>query len=176
MTDVETYYLNPERINVFIGKSGSMKRIFEKRLECDIEVDSSTGKVNAKSDNSVNLFVLGNMIGAINMGHNPENALMLMDETFVVDNIDVKNYEKNIDRLKIIMGRIIGKEGITRKTIEDITKCKVSVHDHIVSVIGPYENTMLVHEALDMLIKGAAHKSLYSFLERNKENINKGLL
>ena len=74
------------------------------------------------------------------------------------------------------MGRIIGKEGTTRKLIEDITKCSVSVYDHYVSIIGVYENTMLVHEAIDMLIKGASHKSLYGYLERNSTKFSENLL
>jgi ribosomal RNA assembly protein len=119
---------------------------------------------------------MGNVINAVNLGHSPDNGMKLENETFVLDTIDVKDYVKDHKRLKSIMGRIIGQEGSTRKIIEDITKCNVSVKDHFVSIIGPYENTLLVHEALDMLIKGASHKSLYSYLERNKNNIESGLL
>jgi ribosomal RNA assembly protein len=139
-------------------------------------VDSKSGEVVVDTEDSLTQFILANVIAAVNMGHSPDSAMRLEDETFVLDTIDVKSYVKDHTRLKVVMGRIIGKEGSTRKLIEEITKCSVSVKDHYVSVIGPYENTILVHEALDMLIKGASHKSLYSYLERNKVNINTGLL
>lgn len=172
----EKVYLDKSRIAVFVGKAGSQKRIFEKKFDCKINVDSKTGEVLIEDTDAINIFVLSNMIHAINYGHSPESALRLEDETFVIDTIDVKDYVKDQDRLKVVMGRIIGKEGITRKLIEEITKCSVSVKDHYVSVIGPYENTMLVHEALQMLIRGAAHKSLYGFLEKNREKLHTGLL
>lgn len=172
----EGFFLDVDRIPVFIGVSGGKKREIEKKFDCKIDVDSKSGEVTIKTEDSLTQFVLANVIAAVNMGHSPDSALRLEDETFVLDTIDVKNYVKDHSRLKVVMGRIIGKEGSTRKLIEEITKCSVSVKDHYVSVIGPYENTILVHEALDMLIKGASHKSLYSYLERNKVNINSGLL
>ena len=72
--------------------------------------------------------------------------------------------------------RIIGKDGSTRKAIEEITKCNLSIKDSFVSVVGPYENVQLIHEALEMLIKGSSHKSFYSYLERNKSAQASGLL
>lgn len=172
----ERTYLEKDRIPVFIGINGSKKRAIEKKFDCSIDVNSETGEVLMSGEDSVTLFVLTNVISAINYGHNPDNAMKLEDESFVHDLIDVKNQIKDHKRIKSVMGRIIGKEGHTRKIIEEITKCSVSVKDHFVSIVGPYENTNLVHEALDMLIRGASHKSLYSYLERNKTNINTGLL
>lgn len=172
----ERCFLDIDRIPVFIGKAGSKKREFEKRFDAKISVDSETGEVIINSEDSVNNFVLTHIISAINLGHNPDNAMSLEDEHCVFDVIDVKTLIKDRHRLNIVLGRIIGKEGSTRKLIEEITKCSVSVKDHFVSIIGPYENTLLVHEALDMLIKGASHKSFYSYLERNKVNEASGLL
>jgi ribosomal RNA assembly protein len=171
-----TFHLDEDRIPVFIGKAGSKKRLLEKKFKCQIEIDSKSGEVTIENANSLNLFILNNIINAINLGQNPDNALKLEDETFVHDIIDIKNYVKEKNRLKTIMGRVIGKDGSTRKVIEEITKCNVAIKDHYVSIIGAYENTILVHEALDMLIKGAAHKTLYSYLERNKHNIENSLL
>jgi len=164
----EKFYLDEDRIPVFIGKKGSQKRIFEKKFNCSIDVDSENGEVVVESEDAVNSFILSNIIHAINYGHSPENALRLEDESCVLDVIDVKQKTKDSQRLKVVLGRVIGKEGSTRKLIEVITKCSVSIKDHFVSDLGPYENTLLVHEALDMLIKGASHKSFYSDLERNK--------
>ncbi len=172
----ESYYLEKDRIPVFIGKGGSSKANFEKKFNCTIEVNSETGEVLIDSEDGYKNFILSNIINAINHGHSPENALKLEDDNFVLDLIDVKSIVKNHDRVKIVIGRIIGKEGTTRRIIEEVTNCNVSVKDSFVSVIGPYENIALVHEALDMLIKGASHKSFYSYLERNRTNMDKGLL
>ena len=172
----EKLFLESDRIPAFIGKGGLQKREFEKKFDCEINVDSKTGELIVECEDALNMFVFTNVVTAINFGHSPMAALKLEDETFVLDTIDVKTIIKDHVRLKSVMGRIIGKEGSTRKVIEEITKCSVSVRDHFVSFIGPYENTILVHEALEMLIKGASHKTLYGFLERNKHQVNTGLL
>lgn len=165
----EQYFLDKERIPVFIGKDGSMKKMFEEKFDSNIEIDSITGEVIIENeDSAINRFILGNIIAAVNFGHNPLNALKLEDENYVIDTIDVKSMLKDSSRLKIVLGRVIGKEGSTRRVIEEVTGCNISVRDHFVSIIGPFENTLLVHEALDMLIKGASHKSFYAYLERHK--------
>lgn len=164
----ETFYLSSSRIPVFIGKDGSMKERFEEEFSCSIEVDSKTGEINVTSENALDTFVLGHVIEAINYGHNPEHTFSLKDEHFVFDIIDVKPMVRDSKRLLSVMGRIIGKNGSTRRAIEEITKCWVAVDENFVSVIGPFENVQLVHEALDMLISGASHKSIYSYLERNR--------
>lgn len=172
----ESYFLEKDRIPVFIGKEGAKKKELEKKFDSEITIDSKTGEVIVSSEDALNTFVLSNIISAVNYGHNPDNAIQLEDENYVFDVIDVKPMVRDSTRLKIVLGRIIGKEGATRRMIEDITKCSVSVKDNFVSVIGPYENTLLVHEALQMLIKGSSHKSFYSFLERNRTQMDTGLL
>lgn len=174
--DKEEYFLEKERIPVFIGKEGSQKKEFEEKFDCKIDVNSDSGRVVIDAQDAVNKFVLKNIITAINLGHNPQSALKLEDENYVIDVIDVKTIVHDHGRLKAVLGRIIGKSGSTRKTIEDVTKCHVAVYDSKVSVIGQYENTLLVHEALEMLIRGSSHKSFYSYLERNKIPETGGLL
>lgn len=172
----EKFYLEKDRIPVFIGKEGAQKKEFEEKFECTIDIDSKTGEVLVDGENALAKFILSNIVHAINYGHSPRAAMQLEDENFVLDVIDIKQMIKDHVRLKIVLGRVIGKEGSTRKLIEEITKCSVSVKDHYVSMIGPYENTMLVHEALEMLISGASHKSFYAFLERNRVKMDTGLL
>ena len=172
----EQLFIEKERIPVIIGKEGSMKKKIEEKFHCSLAINSETGELTIQSENTLDTFLLQIIVTAINNGHNPEHALLLEDENMVFDSIDVKAMIKDHKRLKIVMGRIIGKNGSTRKTIEEITKCHISVSDHIVSIIGPYENVQLVHEALEMLISGGSHKSFYSYLERNKIDSQTGYL
>lgn len=171
----ERYFLEKDRIAVFIGHNGEKKKEFEEKFNIEIEVDSKSGEVIVEGE-PLTLFVMQNIIAAINYGHNPDNAMKLEDESYVFDIIDVKILVKDHIKLKKVLGRVIGKEGSTRKVMEDLTNCSVSVKDHFVSVIGPYENTLVVHDALKMLIQGASHKTFYSYLERNRSAIDTGLL
>lgn len=172
----EKFFLEKDRIPVFIGVAGSKKRELEKKFNCKLNINSNSGEVNVFCDDAVAVFVISNIIAAVNYGHSPEHAMKLEDENYVLDVIDLKQMVKDHERLKSVAGRIIGKDGSTRRAIEEITKCNISIKDSFVSSIGPYENIQLIHEALEMLIKGSSHKSFYSYLERNKSSQASGLL
>lgn len=172
----ESVYIDTDRIGALIGKSGKDKEQIEKKFNCTLEINSNSGEVIISSEGGYTNYIISNIINAINYGHNPENAMKLEDENYVMDIIDIKNMVRDNHRLKVVLGRVIGKNGSTRKLLSEITKCSVSVKDNYVSIIGIFENIQLVHEALEMLINGASHKSFYSYLERNKTNIDSGLL
>lgn len=164
----EKFLVDKERIPVFIGENGEVKKKIEEVFSCNVDINSDTGEILVENLEPSRAFVLSNVIDAINKGHTPSKALQLDDEFYVMDVIDVKQYVRNDHRLKVVMGRVIGRDGSTRKAVEEITKCDVAIGDREISIIGPYENIILVHEAFEKLIKGASHSSFYSYLERNK--------
>ena len=170
----EIILIDLDRIPILIGKNGEVKKNLEEKFKCSIEINSKTGEIKVSGFDGGEIFNLKNIIEAINLGHNPKDALKIFDENFVLDYIDVNSKVRDSKRLKIVIGRIIGKNGSTRKLIEDLTKCSISVKDHFVSFIGPYENTHLIHRALEMLINGSSHKTFYNFLEKNREKMDLG--
>jgi ribosomal RNA assembly protein len=48
----------------------------------------------------------------------------------------------------------------------------IAIYGKTVSLIGELENVMVAREAVEMILKGSRHKSVYSFLE-NKKNERK---
>jgi len=167
MENFVKFNINKDRIGPVIGKKGKTKKYLEKEFNCKINVNSETGEIRILGADALNQFVLKNIINAVGLGHNPENAMILMDENYVIDIIDLKDYVRK-DRVKKVAGRIIGRNGSSKRAIEEITGCFLSVDDNYVSFIGIYENVHLIREALEMLIKGASHKSFYRYLEKNK--------
>lgn len=166
--DKEQIFIDLERLPVLIGKEGHVKSKIEEIFKVQLEINSTSGEVIISGDDSSGRYISSLVIQAIDYGFSPENAFLLDNEHNVLDVVDVKREVKNHNRLKVVMGRVIGAEGQTRKLIEEITNCKITIKDSLVGIIGSYENVQLVHEALEMLIKGASHKSFYSYLERNK--------
>ena len=168
MIDQEQAFIDSQRLPMLIGKEGNTKLSIESHFNVSLEIDSNTGEIIITGENATNRYLTSLVIQAIHYGFSPENAMLLDDEHNVLDIIDVKRDVKNHTRLKIVMGRIIGHDGQTRKLIEEITGCKITIKENFVGIIGSFENVQLVHEALEMLISGASHKSFYSYLERNK--------
>jgi ribosomal RNA assembly protein len=64
-----------------------------------------------------------------------------------------------------IKGRIIGEEGKSRRTIEDLTDTYISVYGHSVGLIGKSDQIKIASDAVTMLSKGKSHKTVYNMLQ-----------
>jgi ribosomal RNA assembly protein len=71
------------------------------------------------------------------------------------------------------MGRVIGKDGRTREALENLTGANVSIYGKTVSTIGYVDQIQTVRKAIEMLTEGAPHASVYSFLERRRQELKR---
>ena len=98
--------------------------------------------------------------------------MKLLDDDVVLEVIKLTEYvgksKKALSRYK---GRIIGREGITRQIILEMTGVDMSVYGKTVSLIGDLESILIAKEAVEMILHGARHKSVYAFLERKKQDL-----
>jgi ribosomal RNA assembly protein len=78
--------------------------------------------------------------------------------------------DSDIQRVK---GRIIGTEGKTRKIIEELSEALISVYGHTISIIGGVEQSEIAREAVNMLIKGSQHATVYKYLQRKRQELKK---
>ena len=160
-----------ERIGVLIGSGGSVRRRIEEALGVKLRVDSRSGDVeialkDGKGDVS-KLYQALNVVRAIGRGFSPERAFRLFDEDTLLDVIDLREYVgKSENALRRVKGRIIGRDGKTRRLIEELTGVYVSVYGHTVSLIGGFDQLLVAREAVTKLIKGSQHKTVYNFLFR----------
>ena len=71
------------------------------------------------------------------------------------------------------LGRIIGKDGRSREIMERLSGTKVSVYGKTVAILGYPEQIRVARAAIEMLLDGAPHGNVYSFLERKHEDLAK---
>jgi ribosomal RNA assembly protein len=67
-------------------------------------------------------------------------------------------------------GRVIGKDGSTRKTIEDLTNTDICVYGKTVSIIGDFDDVADAKEAIEMILEGKPHSIVYRYLEKRKKD------
>jgi ribosomal RNA assembly protein len=170
MPDTFTYEIKipKERVAVLIGKNGDTKKELEEHTGTKMDVDSDEGDVTISGEDAVSLFTLRELIRAIGRGFNPEIAKLLLKQDYLFDLISLKDFSKSTDHLLRIKGRIIGKEGKSRKTIEELTETYISVYGKTVGIIGTPENVDLCRRAIDSLLKGSPHANVYSWLEKRR--------
>ena len=168
-----------DRIGALIGPEGRIKERIEKQLGIEMSIDSETGDVtltlapNAE-DPSV-LFRAKEVVTAIGRGFSPERAFRLIqDEDALLEIIDLREiFGRSLSDLERLKGRIIGQEGKTRRIIEEFTDADVSVYGHTVSIIADAEEMDIAREAIQMLLKGRQHSSVYRFLHRKRRELKK---
>jgi len=171
-----------ERIGVLIGPEGKTKKTIEKKLSVELQIDSETGGITImlteNAEDPSLLFKAKDVVTAIGRGFSPEHAFRLIrDEEAVLDIIDLRvifgRSESDIRRVK---GRIIGMNGKTRRIIEELTEANVVVYGHTVAIIGDIEQVQAAREAIQMLIRGSLHSTVYRFLHRKRRELKKRML
>jgi ribosomal RNA assembly protein len=167
-----------ERVGALIGPGGRTKKRIEATFQVDLTIDSETGNVDIRvqpdqPDVSV-LFVVRNVVRAIGRGFSPKNALQLVNEDYDLVIMDLEEYVgRSKNAQSRVKGRIIGKEGKSRAMIEELTECLVSVYGGTVAIIGPYEMLPVSKEAVEMLINGSFHKTVWNHLYAYRRKMKK---
>ncbi len=154
-----------ERVAVLIGVKGEIKKRIQKETDTSIAVDSKEGLVTVSGEDAIQLMVAREIVKAIARGFNPEIAMTLLKPDNAFELIDLKLVTTTRNDLERIKGRIIGMKGKSRKTMEDLTECYVSVYGKTVAVIGEITMVQICKRAVSMLIQGSPHSHVFSWLE-----------
>ncbi|MFB6153797.1 MAG: pre-rRNA-processing protein PNO1 [Halodesulfurarchaeum sp.] len=159
-----------ERIGVLIGEGGETLREIEDAAEVDIEVDSQNGSVRIEQVGDPLTGLKGvDIVEAIGRGFPPEEALTLLDgDLRMFETIDIERAARNDNDLRRKKGRLIGEDGRTRELMEELTGASVVIYGSTLGVIGSPKEVDVVRTAAEMILDGAPHGSVYSFLERKR--------
>ncbi|ELZ29215.1 RNA-processing protein [Halosimplex carlsbadense 2-9-1] len=167
-----------DRIGVLIGEGGATLREIEDRAEVRLDVDSETGQVKVEQTGDPLTALKGpDIVKAIGRGFAPEEAMRLLDdEMMMFDIIDIDAAARNRNDLQRHKGRLIGEDGRTRELMEELSGASVVIYGSTLGIIGGPEQVDTVREAAEMIIEGAPHGTVYSFLEeKHNEMKHKGL-
>ena len=167
-----------ERVGVVIGREGITKTKIEEAFNSRLLIQSETGLIDiiprVDSPDPTTILRARDVVLAIGRGFSPERALKLEDDDVVLDVIDLRELlgknEREIARLK---GRVIGREGKIRRLIEEMTSAKISVYGHTISMLGDYETVTAAREAIELLLKGKQHSTVYKLLRKIKSESKK---
>ncbi|MEM0356058.1 MAG: KH domain-containing protein [Desulfurococcaceae archaeon] len=160
-----------ERIGVLIGPNGKTLREIMDKTGVSITVDSTTGSVviepSSTNTTMVDLLKARDIVKAIGYGFNPEIAMELIDEDKMLVVINVKDYVGDKpNHIQRLLGRVIGEGGKAKRNIEELTKTKISIYETNISIIGDYDSIELAKTAIEMLLQGRQHSTVYRYLER----------
>jgi ribosomal RNA assembly protein len=168
-----------ERIGALVGPDGRVKASIEKKLSVRLRIDSQTGDIQItlipKAQDPTVLFRAKEVVTAISRGFSPENAFRLLrDDETMLEVIDLREtVGRSLSDMKRLKGRVIGKEGKTRRIIEELTDADICVYGHTISIVGEIDQVAIAKEAVRMLIRGSLHGTVYRFLHRKRRELKK---
>ena len=176
MPNTEYLKIPRERVGVLIGKNGITKDEIENLTKTDINIDSDTGSIaispTEETEDPLAVWKSRYIVKAIGRGFNPDISLKLLGDETLLEIINLPDYvgksKKAIMRQK---ARIIGKEGRTKDIIIDMTGVDISIYGKTVAIIGHMEQIHIAKEAVEMILNGVRHKTVYSFLEKKSRDM-----
>lgn len=146
-----------------LGKIRQNKKKLEKELNIKISFENEC--VCAEGE-SIDEYKAVQVIEAINLGFRLGEALILKDDDFILEKINIKDISKG--NLARVRARVIGSRGKTKELIENLSDCCISIKDNRIGIIGRAEDIKKTIHALESLVQGAKQGNVYAFLEKQR--------
>ncbi|MEM0333313.1 MAG: KH domain-containing protein [Candidatus Aenigmatarchaeota archaeon] len=160
---IEYIVLPEERAKIIKNRKEWIEKI-ESLSNCKIELDEQEVKIEGEDHFSV--LRTKEVFRALGRGFDLNDALLLLDQDYYLDVIDLKDWGKTRERRVQLKGRVIGKKGSFKKMLEEKTGTKIIVEGKTISILGKWEGVNLARRAIEMLLEGRMHTTVQKFLER----------
>ncbi|MBU3905045.1 MAG: KH domain-containing protein [Nanoarchaeota archaeon] len=155
---IESIRIPKERVGVL--KDPKVKKEIKEKLNTKISFEENSVLIEGEG---LEAYQAKNIVKAIGRGFAPVRAFRLFNDEEVMEIIELQYGDKKNERVK---SRVIGSKGRMREEIELNSKASISVYGKTICIIGTYQQIKSAKEAIEMLIKGAEHKTVYNFLQR----------
>jgi ribosomal RNA assembly protein len=160
---IATLMMPEERKRVLIGKKGAVKKLIEEKTRTRIEIGF---EVNIEGE-SLDALRAKEIVRAIGRGFSPRKAMLLLDEECQLKVISMSG--ENPSTIKRLFARVIGRDGKTRRKIEQCSGAAVSVYGKTVSVIGKADCIDIAARAVEQILGGRSHGYVYKRMEHSKQ-------
>lgn len=144
-----------------------LKEQLEEFTESKIELNED---ISVECEDPLKILRIKMVLQAFGRGFDFDTAMNLLDEEYSLELIELKDYAgKSRERMIVLKGRAIGTQGKTKKLIENYTETKISIYGKTICIIGRWNRVMLAKKAVEMLLNGSLHNTVYRFLEKAKK-------
>lgn len=157
-----------DRVAVLIGTDGETKDAIEKATNSRLNVDSQDGEVHISGADPLKIFTCAEIVKAIGRGFNPDVALLLTKIDYVLEIISIAEFAKTQNDVIRLRGRVIGKEGKSRKVIEELLEVHIVIYGKTIGIVGRGDSVSLARRAVESLLGGSPHSHVYKWLEKQR--------
>jgi ribosomal RNA assembly protein len=163
-----------DRIGTIIGHNGETKKMLIEMTGVRMDIDGE-GEVlihDDKAKDPLMVLKLMDVVRAIGRGFSPERAMKLFQDDEYFEVVDLKEFVSGRpNQLSRVRGRIIGHGGRTRELIEDLAGVSMSIYGNTVAIIGSSVSLPVAKHAVEMLLNGSEHSTVYRYLENQRPRL-----
>ncbi len=147
-----------------------------KELEKELPVKITMRKGNKEASFTIGgrdalyEYIASRVLEAIASGFDFDTAILLKEEDVVFKEVQLKNYVHG-SRLSVIKGRIVGAQGKSKRVIQQLSECSISLCDNKMGIIGRAENVEIASKAIESLLRGAKHANVFKALEESRTHL-----
>ena len=154
-----------ERMKLLKKNKKAVEKL-EKLSESKIKLNE---EVSIECEDALKRLRIKEVVKAFGRGFDMEVALNLLDEEFRLDLIEIKDFTGDSrNRMITLKGRVIGTGGKTKKLIENFAEVKISIYGKTIGIIGKWDRVMIARKAIEMILSGSLHSTVYRFLEKQR--------
>jgi ribosomal RNA assembly protein len=124
--------------------------------------------ISIESEDSIKIMRVKLVLKAFGRGFDFDDALNLLDEDYVLESIELREYGKSRERILTLKGRVIGTNGKMKKMVEECAEVKVAIYGKTISIIGRWDKIMVAKQAIEMILTGSLHETVCRFLEKKR--------
>ncbi len=147
------------------------KKLLEKIKQHGVtfEVDGNTAYISGKS--ALEVLSAKNVINAFNRGFDAAISSLLLDDDYDLVVISLRDYSNSEKRAMQLKGRVIGTRGIIKQRLMKETSCYINVYGKTISIIGQIQDISIAQSAIEMILNGAKHDSVFSMINKRKVEV-----
>lgn len=157
---------------IYVNNPTKIKKatpLIENKIKIHISVNKNYANVDGGEFNE---YTVEKIIQAVDFGFDPEDALLLANDDFNIEYVNIKEHTHRTN-LTEIRARVIGTEGKAKKSIETLTGAVIVIHDNLVGIIADSDHLANTIQSVVSLIQGAKHGNVFAFLEKQNANLRK---
>ncbi len=156
-----------QRVAMLLGPKNATKTNLEKLGKVKISVRGNLVEIAGKD--ALEVMVAKNVVDAIGRGFSPESAKQLFDDEFSYTKLVLPDYgHKKQSHQERVRGVVIGQEGKAKRMIERESGAELAIQGKTIAILGKFEAVGKARQAVEMLLTGRRHATVYRFLERGK--------